>query len=298
MDQAAHLASYAPRLANFFARQPLIATLAKKLLHIHPLRTLPEFSRKPFRSQAPRLAQPQAPIGDVLLWADTWNNYLHSETAVAAHQVLTTAGFRVHVLRQHLCCGRPLYDFGLLDSARAYLQHALAILEPYLAQEMPIVVLEPSCASVFRDELCNLLPNDSRATKLRDSTLLLSEFLVRKAPHYRPPARTGKLVVQGHCHHQSLMKMTDEMTLLRATGAEVTLLDSGCCGMAGPFGFEADKYEVSQTLAERVLLPAVRAADSQTTLIADGFSCREQIAQNSDRRGLHLAELLAEPPQT
>jgi Fe-S oxidoreductase len=153
-------------------------------------------------------------------------------------------------------------------------------------------VLEPSCASVFRDELTNLLPDDPRAQQLKSSTHLLSEFLVRRAPHYQPPARTGTFVVQGHCHHTALMKMTDEMQLLAATGAEVQLLDSGCCGMAGPFGFERDKFAVSQQLAERGLLPAVRAADSETILVADGFSCREQIAQNSSLRGLHLAEVL------
>jgi Fe-S oxidoreductase len=180
-----------------------------------------------------------------------------------------------------------------LDSARRYLLRALALLEPYIHADMPIVVLEPSCATVFRDELTNLLPNDDRGHKLKANTFLLSEFLVRKAPHYRPPVREGKFVVQGHCHHQSVMKMTDEISLLKATDAEVQLLDSGCCGMAGPFGFERDKFEISQTLAERRLLPAVRAANDATVFVADGFSCREQIAQNSTRRGLHLAEVLS-----
>jgi len=159
---------------------------------------------------------------------------------------------------------------------------------------MPIVVLEPSCATVFRDELANLLPHDERGHKLAANTFLLSEFLVRKATHYEPPQRTGSFVVQGHCHHQAVMKMTDELQLLTATGANVQLLDSGCCGMAGPFGFERDKFAVSQTLAERALLPAVRASAPGTIFVADGFSCREQIAQNSSRRGLHLAEVLVE----
>ena len=232
-------------------------------------------------------------LGDVLLWTDTFNNYLHAETAVAAHRVLTSAGFRVHTLRQHVCCGRPLYDFGLLDSARRYLLRALDALAPALAAGMPIVVLEPSCASVFRDELTNLLPTDPRAQQLKASTLLLSEFLIQHAPHYQPPARTGTFVVQGHCHHTALMKMTAEMQLLATTGAEVRLLDSGCCGMAGPFGFERDKFVVSQQLAERGLLPAVRAASADTIFVADGFSCREQIAQLSDRRAMHFAEVLA-----
>jgi FAD/FMN-containing dehydrogenase/Fe-S oxidoreductase len=293
IDKWARIASHAPGLVNFFGQLPLTASLAKNLLHIHPSRTLPAFAETTYRAQAKSLPQPASPIGDVLLWADTFNNYFRSETASAAHKVLVEAGFRVHVLEQHVCCGRPLYDFGLLDSARKYLLHVLSIMEPFLATEMPVVVLEPSCATVFRDELTNLLPHDSRGHKLKANTFLLSEFLVRKAPHYRPPARSGGFVVQGHCHHQAVMKMTDEMHLLAATGAKVQLLDSGCCGMAGPFGFERDKFAVSQKLAERGLLPAIRTADKETVLVADGFSCREQIAQNSDRRGLHLAEVLA-----
>jgi Fe-S oxidoreductase len=293
IDKAARIATHAPSLVNYFGQLPLTAILAKKLLHIHPSRTLPTFSKRTYRAQASNLPQPASPIGDVLLWADTFNNYLHSQTACAAHKVLADAGFRVHVLEQHVCCGRPLYDFGLLDSAPTYLLRVLSIMQPFLSADMPVVVLEPSCATVFRDELTNLLPNDARAHQLKANTLLLSEFLVRHAPHYRPPARTGNIIVQGHCHHQSIMGMKDEMNLLAATGANVQLLDSGCCGMAGPFGFERDKFDVSQRLAERALLPAVRSADNHTLLVADGFSCREQIAQNSHRRGLHLAEVLA-----
>jgi FAD/FMN-containing dehydrogenase/Fe-S oxidoreductase len=292
IDKWARIATHAPTVANFFGRLPLTALLAKSLLHIHPSRTLPTFAQSTYRAQAKSLPQPVSPIGDVLLWADTFNNYFRSETARAAHRVLVEARFRVHVLNEHVCCGRPLYDFGLLDSARKYLLRTLSVMEPFLAMDMPVVVLEPSCASVFRDELTNLLPQVVRGHQLKANTFLLSEFLVHKAPHYKPPARSGNFVVQGHCHHQSVMKMTDEMQLLTATGASVQLLESGCCGMAGPFGFERDKFDISQRLAERGLLPAVRSADETTILIADGFSCREQIAQNSNRRGLHLSEVL------
>jgi len=229
----------------------------------------------------------------VFLWADTFNNYFHPTTMQAAHEVLASTGFDVQLPTKHLCCGRPLYDFGLLDTAKKYLLKVLDALAPQLAAGTPIVVLEPSCASVFRDELCNLLPNDPRAKKLRDQTLLLSEFLVKHAPHYTPPQLTADIIVHGHCHHRATMSMDDEMTLLRATGANVTLLDSGCCGMAGPFGFERDKDDISQTLANRVLLPAVRSAAPETLIVSDGFSCSEQITQNTSARPLHLAELLA-----
>ena len=218
----------------------------------------------------------------------------------AAHQVLTTAGFRVQLPTQHLCCGRPLYDFGMLDTAKDYLLKTLNALTPQLLAGTPIVVLEPSCASVFRDELTNLLPNDPRAAKLRDQTFLLSEFLVKHAPHYRPPQITKevaeKIIVHGHCHHRATMGMHDELALLRLTGAQVELLDSGCCGMAGPFGFERDKFDLSQKLGERVLLPAVRN-NINAIIVSDGFSCCEQITQNTNARPLHLAELLAQPSQ-
>jgi Fe-S oxidoreductase len=294
IDKWARLASLAPTVPNFFNRFPPSAGLMKALLHIHPLRSLPAFAAKTYRQQVKHLPQPAQASGDVLLWADTFNNYFRTEAAVAAHKVLAAAGFRVHVLEKHACCGRPLYDFGLLDSAREYLLHTLALMEPFIEAAMPVVVLEPSCATVFRDEMTNLLPDDPRAAKLKANTFLLSEFLVRKAPHYRPPSRTGSILVQGHCHHKAIMKMTDEMTLLSATGADVQLLDSGCCGMAGHFGFAKDKYAISQTLAERRLLPAMRSATSTTVIVAGGFSCREQIAQNSERRGVHLAEVLVE----
>ncbi len=291
IDRWARLASLAPLLANASGSAPGLSSLIKSVLHIHPKRTLPRFARA--FTRRPRAAQP-ASGKEVFLWADTFNNYFHPATMQSAMTVLSGAGFRVTLPSQHLCCGRPLYDFGMLDTAKQYLLKTLDALAPQLAAGTPIVVLEPSCASVFRDELTNLLPNDPRAHKLAAQTLLLSEFLVKHAPDYKPPQLANRIVVHGHCHHRSTMGMADEMTLLRATGAEVSLLDSGCCGMAGPFGFEKDKYAISQTLAERVLLPAVRReANTNTILVTDGFSCAEQITQNTDARPMHLADLLA-----
>ena len=310
IDRFARLASFAPNLVNAINNAPILRSLIKSALHIHPNRTFPRFA-KPFtpdrrlardaRRRKDRRTQPTpppspAPLPPVFLWSDTFNNYFHPPALRAAHQVLTAAGFRVQLPRQHLCCGRPLYDFGMLDTAKKYLLKVLDALAPQLAAGTPIVVLEPSCASVFRDELCNLLPNDPRAAKLRDQTLLLSEFLVRHAPHFHPPQIDQDIIVHGHCHHRATMTMNDEMTLLRASGANVQLLDSGCCGMAGPFGFEQDKFDLSQKLGERVLLPAVRK-HPQAIVLADGFSCCEQITQNSHARPLHLAELLARPPK-
>jgi Fe-S oxidoreductase len=153
-------------------------------------------------------------------------------------------------------------------------------------------MLEPSCATVFRDELINFFPHNERAIRLSKQTVMLGEILA--GSNWQPPPMSGRrIVVHGHCHQKTQMTMKDDMKLLRATGASVELLDSGCCGMAGPFGFEHDKYEVSQTLANRVLLPAVRSAGPDDLIVSNGFSCREQIHQNSSRKALHLSQVLA-----
>jgi Fe-S oxidoreductase len=186
-----------------------------------------------------------------------------------------------------------LYDFGFLDEARQYLQNVMARLAPAIDAGIPVVVLEPSCASVFRDELRNLFPTDARAEHLRRQTFLFSEFLERHAPGYRPPTLHASVLLHGHCHHKALMKMTDEESLLRRAGTTLTVPDAGCCGMAGPFGFDAEKYTVSMAIGERVLLPAVRGASPDTIIVADGFSCREQIEQGTGRKTLHVADLLA-----
>jgi Fe-S oxidoreductase len=180
----------------------------------------------------------------------------------------------------------------MLDEAKQYLLNILDALREPIEAGLPIVVLEPSCASVFRDELCNLLPGHPRAARLRDQVFLLSEFLEHHAPGFEPPRLSRKVLLHGHCHHKALMKMNDEESLLRKMGVELQSLDSGCCGMAGPFGFEKEKYAVSQAIGERVLLPAVRQAQPETLIVSDGFSCREQIRQSTGRQALHLAEVL------
>jgi FAD/FMN-containing dehydrogenase/Fe-S oxidoreductase len=305
MDRWAALASavpgVTPRLANLTAQSPILGGLIKRVAGIAPERALPRFAPRSFqqmikRSKGTGKTDSQRTL---LLWADSWNNYFHPPALQAAHNVLTSAGFQVEVPGGHLCCGRPLYDFGFLTQARQHLEKIMTTLAPQIEAGVPIVVLEPSCASVFRDELRNFFPADERASRLRDQVYLLSEFLARHAPGYTPPERHGqKYLLHGHCHQKSIMKMNDELALLRATGAEVEYLDSGCCGMAGPFGFEKEKFAVSQSIGERVLLPAVRRAAMDTLIVTDGFSCREQIAQNSPRRAIHFAEAISETPAT
>jgi Fe-S oxidoreductase len=206
--------------------------------------------------------------------------------------VIEAAGFGVRLPGRAFCCGRPLYDHGMLRLAERLLRRALDALAADIAAGRPLVVLEPSCAAVFRDELPNMLPDDERARRLSRQTLLLSELLERHAPDWRPPLLPRRALVHGHCHHKAVLGFEAELRALERLGLDFELLDTGCCGMAGSFGYEREKFAVSMACAERALLPRVRAADPETLILADGFSCQEQIAQATDRQPLHLAEAL------
>ena len=304
IDQWARLASAAPHVANFFSQAPGIRHLVQKGLGLATERSMPRFAPLSFRRWARKHASwvfeksatsPTIHAADdhaVILWLDTFNNYFHPETCRAALKVLQRAGFHVRVPARPLCCGRPLYDFGMLDRAKEYLNNIMNALAAEIDAGIPIVVLEPSCASVFRDELHNLFPGDARAERLRKQTFLLNEFLREKAPDFHLPLIPRKALLHGHCHQKALMKMQGTEALLRKMGIETQAINSGCCGMAGPFGFEKEKFEVSQAVGERVLLPAVRRAAQDTMIISDGFSCREQILQATGREAMHLAEVL------
>ena len=302
IDRWAQRASFAPRTANFLSHAPGFDHLLRFLLGLPKERKMPRFASHTFQSWArsrkvsaslPANSRTSASSADmrVILWPDTFTNYFHPEIGRAALEVLEEAGFQVMVPQAHLCCGRPLYDFGMLDRAKEYLARIMDSLAAEIDAGVPIVVLEPSCASVFRDELRGLFPKDSRAARLRDHTFLLSQFL-RSHAGYQPPRLNRKVLLHGHCHHKALMTLSAEEALLRSMGVELESLDSGCCGMAGAFGFEREKYEISRAIGERVLLPAVREAAPETLIASDGFSCREQIAQLTGRRAFHLAEIL------
>jgi Fe-S oxidoreductase len=146
---------------------------------------------------------------------------------------------------------------------------------------------------VFRDELNGLMPDSERAHRLMESTFTLSEFLEKIVKDYEAPKLKRKAIVQGHCHHKAIMRLDDEEAVMKKMALDFQTLDSGCCGMAGAFGYEADKYEVSIACGERALFPAVRKADPSTLIIADGFSCKGQIEQGTSRHALHLAEVMA-----
>ena len=292
IDNWARLTSIAPGFANLFTQLPGLRDLAKLMVGVPRQRQIPAFAAHTFQSWF-RKRKPHAGTGTkVLLWADTFNNYFMPETAQAAVEVLEQAGCTVGVLNQHLCCGRPLYDYGFLDIARSYVQRNLKALGPYISSDTPMVVLEPSCCSVFRDELHNLVPDSLEARRLAENTFTLSEFLEKKIPGYRPPSLKRHAIVQGHCHHKAIMRFKEERSLMEKMGLDYEVLESGCCGMAGSFGYEKDKYDVSVACGERKLLPEVRKADLSTIIVADGFSCKQQIAQQSNRQALHLAEVL------
>jgi FAD/FMN-containing dehydrogenase/Fe-S oxidoreductase len=298
MDRWAQLASVVPgisqRIANLPLKMPLVSAVLKRVAGVAAQRHLPQFAPHSFQQRWHRTRRGAQPSGsNVMLWPDTWNNYYHPQSLTAAAQVLEAAGYATEVPRQHVCCGRPLYDFGFLDAARQYLRRTLDQFSSQIDAGQPMIFLEPSCASVFRNELLEFFPHEERAKKLSEQTLLLSEFLSRYASHFQTASHAGKrIVLHGHCHHKTVFGIQDELAWLRRTGADVDLLDAGCCGMAGPFGFEREKYSVSQAIGERVLLPAVRAAGAADLLITDGFSCREQIAQNTARRAMHFAEAI------
>jgi len=292
IDFWARLASNAPGLANLATQLPFLSDIAKFTVGIPRQRKIPAFAPQTFKSwfRRHRPRHPDGPI--VVLWPDTFNNYFSPNTAKAAVDVLESAGFRVELPQGNLCCGRPLYDFGMLDRAENLLLEILDALASEIAVGVPIVGLEPSCITVFRDELCNLFPRDDRAQRLSRQTFLLSEFLENYKSIIPLPRLERKAIVHGHCHHKSVLKMQAEESVLGRIGLDVQAPAAGCCGMAGSFGFESDKLDVSLAIGELELLPAVRRAPPDWLVIANGFSCREQISQETDRHALHLAEVL------
>jgi FAD/FMN-containing dehydrogenase/Fe-S oxidoreductase len=287
----ARLASYMPEIANFFTQIPGFSSIVKAIGGIAQERRMPPFAKQSFTDWFGRRRR-KSDGPTVILWPDTFNNYFLPNTARAAVEVLEAVGWRVVIPARPLCCGRPLYDFGMLNLAKHLLRQILDTLHTEIAAGTPVVGLEPSCVAVFRDELVNLFPHDEDAKRLSRQTYTLAEFLEKKAPEYHPLRLHRDAIVHGHCHHKAIMKLNDEEKILEKLGLDYHMLDSGCCGMAGSFGFKQEHYDISLQVGELVLLPAVRQASNDTLIIADGFSCREQIAQTTDRNGLHLAEVL------
>ena len=279
----ARLGSKIPGLANSLMQSKLMKSLAG----ISANRKIPEFSgqtfRKSFQNRKPSKKS-------VILWPDTFNNFFFPETLHSAAEVLRSAGFSVRIPDKILCCGRPLYDYGMLTTAKKLLTEILEGLKNEIRQGIPIIGIEPSCVAVFRDELVNFFPDNEDARNLSQQTYLLSEFLLKHDVEI--PKLSKKAVVHMHCHHRAVMGIQSEEKILQKIGVDFQILDSGCCGMAGSFGFEKDHYQISRDIAELALLPAIRNTAPDDLIITNGFSCREQISQLTDRRAVHLADVL------
>ncbi len=289
----ARLASHAPRAVNFVTHAPVLGSIMKALGGIAQERAMPRFANETFVNWFRRRGKVNEGGPEVLLWPDTFNNYFHPQVAKAAVAVLEHCGFQVTIPGRSLCCGRPLYDFGMLTTAKGLLKQILHELSGPIQAGVPVVGLEPSCLAVFRDEMVELFPHDCNAKRLNEQCFTISEFLEKQGKQSSLPRLPLKAMVHGHCHHKAVMTMKAEEQLYRELGLQFEVLDSGCCGMAGSFGFEKEHYEVSVACGERVLLPAVRNAEESTIVVADGFSCREQISQTTRKSARHTAEILA-----
>jgi FAD/FMN-containing dehydrogenase/Fe-S oxidoreductase len=289
----ARLASLSPRLANFFVENPLTSTVMRRIAGIARERAIPKFADETFRKRSRRRFEGHGAFSDrVILWVDTFNDNFHPEVLEAAVEVLESGGFTVVLPPAGLCCGRPLYDWGFLDMAKRQLVNIVKGLEDEIAAGTPVVGLEPSCTAVFRDELVNVLPGDERAASLRKQTFTLAEFVSANRERFAFEKGSEHILFHGHCHQKAVMKTATDERLLAELAPVVDVADSGCCGMAGAFGFEQRHYGISVAVGERVLLPAVRSAAPEAFVVTDGFSCREQVEQGSGRRPRHLAEVL------
>jgi FAD/FMN-containing dehydrogenase/Fe-S oxidoreductase len=289
IDQHARLASKAPAAASLFADTPAF----KRAAGIHPDRKVPPFAPVTLKGWLSSRPAPNGGGRRVILWPDTFTNYFEPEVGMAAVEALEEAGFHVVVPAGHVCCGRPLYDYGMLDLAKAYLRNVLARLRDDIRAGTPVVGVEPSCVAVFKDELVKLWPNDEDAQRLCKQSHHFSEFMATQADGWTPPLLQRQAILHGHCHHKATGGVDPEKQLLAKMGVEVEELDSGCCGMAGGWGYEREHYDVSMACGERMLLPKVREAPPETLVVADGFSCRSQIEQGgTGRRALHVAQVL------
>lgn len=293
IDKWAQMASHFSGITNFITQNKVIAPIFKKLGGITPERAIPKFAQKPFIRENNYNEKFRNMENTVMLWPDTFNNYFFPGVLDSAAKILESAGFEVIVPEKHYCCGRPLYDFGMLDKAKSYLEKILNGLNYFIQEDVPIVGLEASCIAVFRDELGNLFPNDNNAKRLKKNFKTLPEFIMENESKFSFKKLNTSALMHRHCHHHAVMGYDPDLKLLEKIGVEVRVPDSGCCGLAGSFGFEeGDKYKISVKAGERKIWPTVREMKEEY-LITDGFSCREQIKHGTGKLPMHTAELIA-----
>jgi FAD/FMN-containing dehydrogenase/Fe-S oxidoreductase len=300
LPRYASLAAHFAPLANWRNRSPMLRRLFERFTGISAKRALPVWRRDMFKPDAEVIGP--ADGHEVVLFADTFNRTYERENLYAALRVLLAGGYRVHLPRpvdgrRSLCCGRTFLAAGLVDQARAELDRLVTTYAPFAARGVPIIGLEPSCLLTLRDELLSLRSDDA-AKSVSAHALLFEEFLVREAEAGRLQLPLGpvapKAVVHGHCHQKSFGAFKSVQQALRLIpDLQVEAIESSCCGMAGAFGYRADTYEASMEMAELSLLPAVRGADAAALIVADGTSCRHQIADGSGRTAFHVAQVLA-----
>ncbi|GAB3696847.1 FAD-binding and (Fe-S)-binding domain-containing protein [Nocardiopsis oceani] len=291
----ARLAAAAPVEANRAVRLPGVSSLAKRAAGVAAERDLPAFARTTFtRAFRRRLARGEGRAGGakVVLWPDTFGNLLNPNVLVSAVRVLEDAGFSVVLPKGQVCCGLTWVSTGQLDVARAVMRRSVAALAPLVSQGLPVVGLEPSCTAALKHDLLELLPGE-QSERVAAAVHTFAGFLNEYAPDWQPPRVSASALAQVHCHQHAVMGFDADRELIARAGIDGEVLDSGCCGLAGDFGFTEGHYEVSQAIGERELLPRVRAADEDTLVLADGYSCRTQIEQGAGRKALHLAEALA-----
>ncbi len=301
LPRAAHRLGPLRRLANVASRLPGAAAVVERAIGFTSKRALPRWHAQPYRDR-PVPRNGSARHGEVVLFVDTFNRWFEADVARAAERVLDAAGYDVVPARANpgarpLCCGRTYLQAGLLDDARAEARRTVDALLPFAQRGVPIVGLEPSCLLTLRDEFLALIPGDA-ARAVAANAVLFEEFVAREldAGRWAPPLRAldARAIVHGHCHQKAFGVMPDVMRAVRSIpGLEASLVESSCCGMAGTFGYEVEHYDVSMRMAERDLLPAVRAAGDATLVIADGMSCKHQIEHGAGRRPLHVAEAFA-----
>jgi Fe-S oxidoreductase len=292
---AARLAARVPRLVNAVTQAPVLRDAVTWAGGIDRHRRAPLFAGETLqRWSARRAASPAGLRGRVVLWPDTFTNHFTPSVGQAAVEVLEAAGYEVIVPAEPLCCGLTWISTGQLATARRVLRRTVDALAPYLREGVPVVGLEPSCTAVFRSDTRELFPGDRDVQRLREQTVTLAELLRDHTDGWQPPQVGGQAIAQTHCHQHAIMGYDPDRALLADAGVGLDVLDSGCCGLAGNFGFEAGHFDVSMACAERALLPAVRSAPAETLVLADGFSCRTQIEQaGTGRTPIHLAEVLA-----
>jgi len=295
IERLNRLGSRMPGLVNAVSRLPLSRWVMEKVAGIDRRRPLPALASETFTDWFARRTPPAAPRGEVVLFHDTFVTYNTPEIGRAAVQLLEAAGYRV-VLVDRKCCGRPLISKGMLTEARGHAAWNVERLYPYAKRGVAIVGLEPSCILTVRDEWVDLLRTDEARTVAKQSALL-EQFLLREKERgleLRWASHGREALLHGHCHQKAIVGTAPTVNALTWAGYKVSEVDSGCCGMAGSFGFEREHYEISVTLGNRRLAPAVKAAPAATEVVAPGISCRQQIQHLAGRRAKHPAEVLWE----